>query len=150
MARFQRGWLRVESRKNGKTWVLRHYTTRPSDGRRVEHKIAIGLLCDLPNESTAWAEVAKQHLHSQINQPDFRGRVTYADLARHYMAHELSQGTETVDPKSHTTIAAYKRILNRCIDRWGKRAALGIAPLEVEQWLGDTKRENAARDVPGL
>ena len=141
MARFQRGWLRIESRKNGKTWVLRHYTTRQSDGRRVEHKIAIGLVCDLPNESAAWAEVAKQHLHSQINQPDFRGRVTYADLARHHVAHELSKGTETVDPKSHTTIAAYKRILNRCIDRWGKRAALGIAPLEVEQWLGDTKRE---------
>jgi len=68
--------------------------------------------------------------------------VTFADLARHYVTHELGEQTETVDPKSHTTIAAYKRILkNRCLDRWGKRAALGIAPLEVEQWLGDTKRE---------
>ena len=142
MARFQRGWLRAESRKNGPTWVLRYYTTRQTDGRRVEHKIAIGLVCDLPNESAAWAEVAKQHLHSQINQPDFRGRVTFADLARHYMTQELGEQTETVDPKSHTTIAAYKRILkNRCLDRWGKRAALGIAPLEVEQWLRDTKRE---------
>jgi len=142
MARFNRGWLRVESRKNGPTWVLRYYTTRQTDGRRVEHKIAIGLVHDLPNESSAWAEVAKQHLHSQINQLGFRGRVTFADLARHYVTHELGEQTETVDPKSHTTIAAYKRILkNRCLDRWGKRAALGIAPLEVEQWLGDTKRE---------
>ena len=122
--------------------MLRYYTTRQRDGRRVEHKIPIGLVCDLPSESAAWAEVTKQHLHSQINQPDFRGRVTFADLARHYMTHELGEQTETVDPKSHTTIAAYKRILkNRCLDRWGKRAALGIEPLELEQWLRDTKRE---------
>jgi integrase len=136
MARFQRGWLRVDPRKNGDSWVLRYYTTRQSDGRRVEHKIAIGLVRNFPTESSAWAEVAKQHLHSQINQVDFRGRVTFADLAEHYITHELSEQTESVNPKSHTTVAAYKRILkNRCIDRWGRRAALGLEPLEVEQWL---------------
>lgn len=57
MARFQRGCLRVEPRKNGQTWVLRYYATRQADGRRVEHKMAIGLVRDLPNESAAWAEV---------------------------------------------------------------------------------------------
>jgi integrase len=36
----------------------------------------------------------------------------------------------------------YRRILlNRCIPRWGKRAALGLEPLEVEQWLKAIKRE---------
>lgn len=35
MARFQRGSLRVESRKNGEHWVLRYFVTRHSDGRRV-------------------------------------------------------------------------------------------------------------------
>ena len=30
MARFQRGSVRVESRKNGPTWVLRYFVTRPS------------------------------------------------------------------------------------------------------------------------
>jgi len=29
MARFQRGSLRVESRKNGQTWVLRYFVTGP-------------------------------------------------------------------------------------------------------------------------
>ena len=43
MARFQRGWLRVDSRKNGPTWVLRYYATREADGHRVEHKIALVL-----------------------------------------------------------------------------------------------------------
>ena len=58
------------------------------------------------------------------------------------MQHELGDQSEAVDPKSHTTIAGYKRILkNRCIDKWGKRDALGIEPLEVEQWLKALKRE---------
>ncbi len=142
MARFQRGSLRVEPRKNGPTWVLRYFVTRPSDSRRVEHKLVVGLVRDFPGESAAWAEVEKQHLQTQINRSDFRGRVTFADLAQHYMRHELGEQTEAVDPKSHTTIAGYKRILkNRCLDRWGKRAALGIEPLEIEQWLKAIKQE---------
>ncbi len=142
MARFQRGSLRVESRKSGPTWVLRYFVTRPLDSRRVEHKVAVGLVRDFPSESAAWAEVEKQHLQTQINRSDFRGRVTFADLAQHYMQHELDEQTEAVAPKSHTTIAGYKRILkNRCLDRWGKRTALGIEPLEIEQWLKAIKRE---------
>jgi integrase len=140
MARFQRGWLRVDSRKNGPTWVLRYYATREADGQRVEHKVAIGLVSNLPSESAAWAEVAKQHL--QINQPDFKGRGTFGDLAQHYMTHELGEQAEAVDPKSLTTIAGYRRILkNRVLDKWAKRPALGIEPLAVEQWLKAVKRE---------
>ena len=142
MARFQRGSLRVEARKTGDTWVLRYFVTRPSDARRVEHKLAIGLVQDFPTESSAWAEVEEQHLQTQINRPDFRGSVTFGDLARHYMQHELGEQAEAVDPKSHTTIAGYKRILkNRCLDRWGKRNALGMEPLEIEQWLKAIKHE---------
>jgi integrase len=134
MARFQRGSLRVESRKKGDTWVLRYFVTRESDGQRVEHKIPIGLVQDLPTESAAWAEVERQHL--QLNEPNYKPRLTFAYLARHFMEHELGEQTETTDPKSHTTIAGYKRILkNRCIDRWGKRIALSLEPLEIEQWL---------------
>ena len=137
MARFQRGSLRVESRKKGDTWVLRYFVTRDSDGRRVEHKIPIGLVQDLPTESAAWAEVERQHL--QLNEPDYKPRVTFAYLARHFMEHELGEQTETTDPKSHTTIAGYKRILKgRCIDRWGKRIALSL-----EQWLKALKRDES-------
>ncbi|HEY6248791.1 MAG TPA: hypothetical protein VI685_02455 [Candidatus Angelobacter sp.] len=139
MARFQRGSLRIESRKNGQNWVLRYYVTRMSDGRRVEHKIPIGLVHDFPTESAAWAEVDRQHL--QLNGPDFKARMTFSHLAQHFMTHELGEQTETADPKSHTTIAGYKRILkNRCIDRWGKRAALSLEPLEIEQWLKALKQ----------
>ena len=140
MARFQRGSLRVESRKNGQNWVLRYFVTRNSDGRRVEHKIPIGLVHDFPSVSAAWGEVQRQHL--QLNGPDFKVRMTFAHLAQHFMTQELGEQTETADPKSHTTIAGYKRILkNRCIDRWGKRAALSLEPLEIELWLKALKRE---------
>jgi len=93
----------------------------------------------IESQSAAWAEVAKQHL--QINQPDFKARVTFGDLAQHYMTHELGEQTEAVDSKSHTTIAGYRRILkNRVLDKWAKRPALGIEPLAVEQWLKAVKR----------
>jgi len=39
--------------------------TRPLDSRRVEHKVAVGLVRDFPTESAAWAEVEKQHLQTQ-------------------------------------------------------------------------------------
>ena len=62
MGRFQRGSLRKEDRKAGPTWVLRHYVTRQSDSKRVEHKMPIGLVRDFKTESAAWAEVERQHL----------------------------------------------------------------------------------------
>ena len=49
MARFQRGSLRIESRKNGQNWVLRYYVTRMSDGRRVEHKRSVLCMTAQPN-----------------------------------------------------------------------------------------------------
>ena len=79
MARFQRGSLRVEPRKNGETWVLRYFVTRQSDGHRVEHKLKVGLVRDFPTPSAVWAEVERQHL--QLNEPTFRARVTF-DIAR--------------------------------------------------------------------
>jgi hypothetical protein len=73
---------------------------------------------------------------------DSRRGVTFADLAQHYAEHELAEHTESIHPKAHTTIRAYERVLrNRLLPRWGNSIALGIEPLEVEQWLKDLKRE---------
>ena len=49
--RLQRGWLKKEKRTRGETWVLFFRTTRKSDGKRVENKIPVGLLRDLPDEA---------------------------------------------------------------------------------------------------
>jgi integrase len=142
MARFQRGSLRIEHRKNGDTWVLRYFATRELDGQRVERTLAVGLLRDLPSRSAAWSELEHQNINYQINQPGFRGRVTFADLAQHYLQNELSQQADTVDPKAHTTIYIYRHIVNDyLVPRWGKRTALGIEPLEIEKWLQALRRE---------
>ena len=68
--------------------------------------------------------------------------MTFADLAQHYSEHELGEQTESVNPKGHTTIGAYRRVLrNRLLPRWGNRVALSIEPLEIEQWLKALKHE---------
>ena len=145
--RHQRGWLRTEKRSNGETWMLHFRAMRESDGHRVERKLPVGLVRDLPSKASAWKEVDRLHLASQINEPGFRGRVTFADLAHHYERHELGEQDDATDPKAHTTIAGYKRVLrNRLIPRWGQRIALGIQPLEIEQWLKGLKREETLQN----
>jgi hypothetical protein len=136
--RHQRGWLKKEERSQGETWVLFFRTVRKSDGKRVQNKIPICLVKDFSSKHSAWEEVERQHL--QINQVDFRGCVTFADLAHHYSEHELVEPTESIHPKAHTTIRGYERALrNRLLPRWGNRVALSIEPLEVEQWLTSLK-----------
>ena len=51
--RHQRGWLKKEKRAQSETWVLFFRTSRPSDGKRVENKIPIGLVRHLPDASSA-------------------------------------------------------------------------------------------------
>jgi integrase len=104
----------------------------------VQNKLPIGLVKDFSTKNSAWEEV--ERLHLQINQVDFRGCVTFADLAHHYSEHELVEPTESIHPKAHTTIRGYERALrNRLLPRWGNRVALSIEPLEVEQWLTSLK-----------
>jgi hypothetical protein len=120
--------------------VLRFMATRKTDGKRVEHKVPVGSVRQFPSESSAWKEVERQHLH--VNTPNFRGAVKFSDLAEHYIQNELGHQGEAAVRKSDTTIGAYKRNLrNRIIPRWGKRIALVVEPLEIEQWLKAVKRE---------
>lgn len=104
--------------------------------------MALGLVREFPSESSAWAEVHRQHLHEQINKPDFKGKVTFGDLLVHYEEHELGDQTEAAIPKSLTTVEAYRRYIKlRIRPRWANRIALSIEPLEVEQWLRALKQE---------
>jgi len=147
--RHQRGWLKKEKRSQGETRVLFFRTVRKSDGKRVQNKIPIGLLKDFSSKNSAWEEVERQHL--QINQVDFRGFVTFADLAYHYAEHELVEPTESIHPKAHTTIRAYERALrNRLLPRWGNRVALSVEPLEVDvlEGAGGARQSNARQDAP--
>jgi integrase len=140
----QRGSLRQEQRKDGLTWVFRFRTTRPIDGKRVEHKMPVGLVRDLPSRAAAWAEVERQRLIQSINyKQGFSGKsVTFAEIAQHYAEHELPENSlDATIPKAYATAGTYRRhIQQRLIPRWGKRKALSIEPLEVEAWLKDLRR----------
>ena len=134
-------------------------TTRKSDGKRVENKIPIGLVRQLPDASSAWAEVGR--LHVPLKRLDVRRGLTFGDLAQPYAEHDLVECSESIRPKAHTTIKGYERVLrNRLLPRWGNRIALGIEPLEVEQWAeGNEKgrkpcqsdaRQDSTCDVLGV
>jgi integrase len=144
MARYQNGSVRIEQRSDGPTWVYRFQVTR-SDGKRVEHKTALGLVKNIgSNEKDALLEVDRQRLRENANQHQpFRGKPkTYGQLCQHYMENELQQdqSNATIE-KAYTTAETYKRILNkRVIPRFGRKSPLAIEPLEVEKWLREVKR----------
>jgi integrase len=138
MARHQRGSLRKEPRKRGDVWVLRFYKTRPEDGKRVEDSLVVGPLSKFKSESAAWAEVERQQLMLPVNNPTTPtsvGKVTFRELASHYLAHELPK-------RAATTQALHRHIIDHYLDeRWGTRIALSIRPLEIEQWLDSLRDE---------
>jgi hypothetical protein len=95
-----RGWMTTESRKKaGRVWVYHFYKTRVSDGHRVENTVVLGPLSSFPKEKDAWSEVEHRHL-DQNEKPEFRGRVTFGDVARHYIKYELSDPADAADQKS--------------------------------------------------
>lgn len=148
MSRIQRGWSKVETRKAGETWILRYNVTRPSDGKRVEHTKAIGLLSQYPTEQSAWSEIERQNLN--INDPQFSARVTFADLCRHYLQNEVLNPARKQQKKAHTTVEDYHRIVTkRLLPRFGKQDPRRVQPLEIERWL-DSLQEDEELQNPTL
>jgi hypothetical protein len=128
MARRQRGWLKQEMRVEGETWVLFFRRVRKSDGKRVEHKVPVGLVKDFPNKTSAWAEVEKLHLH--LNQVDSVGKITFADLAHHYAEHELVEPTESIPkvrPPSEVFVSPPTKIPSKKTTRGGRRIPFDAA-----------------------
>jgi hypothetical protein len=125
--RHQRGWLKKEKRSQSETWVLFFSTVRKSDGKRVEN-IPIGFVIAFPDKSCVWTEVERQHLH--ISQVDFRGFVTFADLAHHYAEHELVEPTESIHPKAirQSELTSECSAID-CCHAGGNRVALSVEPL---------------------
>ena len=134
MARLQRGWIRVEKRSQGKTWVLRYNAIRESEGerKRVERTVAIGLLRDFPHKSDAWAEVERLTLTSKSTSRTFA--VACCSPISRFTTRNTNWTTDaSITPLAATTMSTYRLILkNYLIPRWGKRIALGIEPLEMK------------------
>jgi integrase len=118
-----------------------------ADGKRVEHKIRVGLVREMSRKVDAWKAVEKQRLNVTINNSNnpTAGRVlTFGSLAANYVTNELPkcQDNATIS-KASSTNTTYRRYLNRWIlPRWETTAALAIEPLEVEQWLRFLRSEH--------
>src|SRR6185312_11319693 len=154
MARYQNGSVRIEHRKDGPTWVYRFQITR-SDGKRVEHTVALGLVKRVGlKDKNAWEEIDRQHLRETVNQlQPFKGTPrTYGQLCQHYIENELMEDqSEATIPKSFATTETYKRHLTkRIIPRWGRLAPLAIESLAVEEWFKELKKGNAKKKVMSL
>lgn len=143
MARYGMSSLRRNILKRGEhTWIYRWYATRPSDGKRVERSLVIGTTEDFPSERAAWAEVVRTCLPERAQSIGFKGNMTVAAIAAHYVEHELGDQSLSVRPLSHTTVGAYKRCLKlRILPRWGTQVASSLKPLAIEQWLKSLKQE---------
>ena len=90
--RFQKGSLKQVQRAEGKTWVLRYLVTRPQDGKRVEATpLVVGLVKDYPTKSSAKQRVVDLGLLEKINSPQQRGKLTFRQIADHYMNPEIGE-----------------------------------------------------------
>lgn len=130
MAR-QNGWLKIETRADGPTWVYCFYATRPLDGKRVQQKVALGLIEHLgKSKSGVWEEVGRLGLRTRINNQTVTGRrLTFSELAAQYQ--EIQ-----VPVLAATTQYLHRHVINDyLIPRWGSRPALDIKPVELQEWV---------------
>jgi len=130
---YQRGSLRIVSRKGGDVWMLR-YRLNTADGSRKENVLPVGLLRDFPTEKAAWREVDRLGLLVRINSEDSGTRIRFDALAEYYLKADF--GEDAVRPKSANTIPIVEHyVRDYLIARWGNELASDIAPLEIQRWL---------------
>src|SRR5258706_9748517 len=128
--RYQRGWLRVVERKQGRMWQFRYYGIVPVSGKKQERSKIIGTLADFPTESKCWHEIDRQRLIEKINQPQTDDKLRFRHIAEFYLNgdafHKLALGTQY----------CYRHIVNDYLVRdWGNQFAADIKSLAVEKWL---------------
>ena len=137
---YQRGSIRLVSRKGGDVWMLR-YRLNTADGQRKENTLPIGLLRDFPTEKTAWKEADRLGLLVRINNDDSGTRIRFNALAEYYLKADF--GDDAVRPKSVNTIPIVEHyVRDYLIARWGNELASDIRPLEIQRWLKALHTEN--------
>jgi integrase len=130
---YQRGSLRIVSRKGGDVWMLR-YRLNSADGSRKENTLPVGLLRDFPTEKAAWREVDRLGLLIRINSEESGTRVRFDALAEYYLKADF--GDDAVRPKSVNTIPIVEHyVRDYLITRWGNELAGDISPLDIQRWL---------------
>src|SRR6201996_6884065 len=130
---YQRGSLRIVSRKSGDVWMLR-YRLNTADGSRKENTLPVGLLRDFPSEKAAWREVDRLGLLIRINSEEAITRIRFNTLAEYYLKADF--GEDAVRPKSVTTIPIVEHyVRDYLIARWGNELAGDVKSIEIQRWL---------------
>jgi hypothetical protein len=134
--RFQRGWLRVVQRKQGRMWQLRHNAIDPATGKKKESTIIVGSLADFPTESSCWREVDRQRLTEKINRPTSQRKFRFRSIADFYLNHKV------FSELAHTTQYLHRHIINDyLIARWADEFALDLRGVVFEEWLYSLRKE---------
>jgi integrase len=146
MARYQRGWLRVVERKQGRMWQLRYNTVDPANGKKKEQTTIVGSLASFPTESACWREADRQRLTEKINQPEVQTKLRCRQIADFYMNHTV------FGELAHTTQYLHKHVINDyLVARWADEFALELRGLAVEEWLHSlSKDEGGELEGPTL
>jgi hypothetical protein len=85
MPRYQRGWLRVVERKQGRMWQLRYNVYDCVTGKKKERARIIGALSDFPTESACWREIDRQGLAEEINTARSGEKIRFREIAKFYL-----------------------------------------------------------------
>ncbi len=147
--RYQRGYLRLGSRKNGPDcWEFLWWDSE-FPGKRIRRKAVIGTIQQYPNVEEAWQ--ASNGLRVSINEARNRQReqtITVADLVDHYQATELALDLGD-GGKSHATKIVYREFLTRWVrPRWGSLNIRDVRTTAVEQWLRQLLRRDGGCMAP--
>jgi integrase len=128
--RYQRGWLRVVERKQGRMWQLRYNSIDTVSGKKKERTRIVGTLADFRTESACWREVDRQRLNEQINQPQSGHNLRFRQIADSYLSSDVFLKL------APTTQYCYRHIINDyLVPHWGSQLAVEIKSLAVEKWL---------------
>jgi hypothetical protein len=77
----------------------------------------------------------------ELNSPQQIGKLTFQQIAYHYMHPEIGELRDLCDGSQETS----KGNVRHCIDRWGDTPAVNIRVLEVESWLKSLAQENGGK-----
>ena len=128
--RYQRGWLRVVERKQGRMWQFRYCAVDSISGKKQERSKIIGTLADFPTESKCWREIDSRRLIERINQPQADDKLRFRHIAEFYLR------SEAFSKLAPTTQYCYRHIVNDfLVPAWGDQFAVDIKSLAVEKWL---------------
>lgn len=123
-------------RADGLTFFWCYQKVRPSDGKRVEHPVRLGVVADIPNEAAAWREVGRLNLIEKYIANPISGHPTFGWLANHYIRDGLPFNKRNGKRKAKGTIYNYQHDLDEFIlPRWKKEVAAQIKALAVRDWL---------------